>query len=342
MPSRVQDEPAQEFSNLGTVGKDEEPSQPQPSSPLYSVFTPSQKRWIVALVAFAGWFSSLSSFIYFPAIPAMSVALGASAELINLTVTAYLIASGVFPAVVGDAADSLGRRPVFAATLALYVAANVGLALQSSFPALFVLRMVQSAGISGSYAVTYGVVADLFSPAERGGYSGIVSFVLNTPPSIGPVISGLLLQRWGWRAIFWFLAAISPCCLVGIVLFLPETSRTIVGNGSVPAKGTNKPPFHILLPKPSVESEAGSAMSSQAWRIPNPLTSLILLRDPGTAIIIFTVGIYYTIYSCLQASLATLSTQIYQTSGLVSGLIYLPFGVACAIGAFASGRRLLI
>ena len=33
--------------------------------------------------------------------------------------------------------------------LFIYVVANVGLALQSSFAALFVLRMIQAAGISG-------------------------------------------------------------------------------------------------------------------------------------------------------------------------------------------------
>lgn len=33
--------------------------------------------------------------------------------------------------------------------LTIYVGANVGLALQSSYPALLVLRMVQSIGISG-------------------------------------------------------------------------------------------------------------------------------------------------------------------------------------------------
>jgi MFS family permease len=205
---------------------------PDQESLPYSAFSLAQKRWIIALVAFAGWFSSLSSFIYFPAIPSIASDLDVTTERINLTVTAYLIMSGIFPSIVGNAADTLGRRPFFIVTLALYVAANIGLALQSSFGLLFFLRMVQSAGISGSYSVTYGVLGDLFTPSERGGYSGVVSFFLNTLPSIGPVVSGLLMSRWGWRSIFWFLAAISPCCLLAIILFLPETSRHVVGDGS--------------------------------------------------------------------------------------------------------------
>ncbi|KAK8090225.1 major facilitator superfamily transporter [Apiospora hydei] len=319
--------------------------------PPYSAFLPWQKRCIIAVIAFGGWFSSLSSFIYFPAIPALADDLGVSVEKINLTVTSYLIMSGIFPALVGNAADKLGRRPVFLATLVIYVAANVGLALQSSFGLLFFLRMLQSAGISGTYSVTYGVIGDLFAPAERGGYSGIISFFLNTPPSIGPVISGLLLLRWDWRAIFWFLSIVSPCCLLSMALFLPETSRVIVGNGSIRPKGMMHralipvlaPPPSNILPSNDEEEqcplpEAKPKKSTSVF--PNPLACLLLLRHRRTAIVVGCFGVHYTIYSCLQASLSTLFTEIYHISGLVSGLTYLPFGVACAVAAFGTGKML--
>ncbi len=119
------------------------------TEPMYSAFTKAQKRWIVFLVAFAGWFSTLSSFIYFPAITALSKDLNTPIKMVNLTVTSYLLISAVIPSMAGKASDSSGRRPTYVLTLAVYVAANIGLALQSSFPALFVLRMIQAAGVSG-------------------------------------------------------------------------------------------------------------------------------------------------------------------------------------------------
>lgn len=122
---------------------------------LYSVFTKPQKRWIIFLVALAGWFSTLSSFIYFPAITALSKDLNIPIEKINLTITSYLIVSAVIPSMVGKAADTSGRRPIYIAILAVYLASNIGLALQSSFPALFVLRMIQAAGVSGTYMTTH-------------------------------------------------------------------------------------------------------------------------------------------------------------------------------------------
>jgi MFS family permease len=115
----------------------------------YTLFTKGERRTIVVLIALAGWFSTLSSFIYYPAISMMATDLQTSTTLINLTVTSYMVVSGIAPSLAGDASDTFGRRPLYVFTLTLYVVANVGIALQHSFVALLLLRMLQSAGISG-------------------------------------------------------------------------------------------------------------------------------------------------------------------------------------------------
>ncbi|KAL2193293.1 major facilitator superfamily domain-containing protein [Corynascus similis CBS 632.67] len=310
----------------------------------YSAFSRWQQNTIIGLAAVGGWFSTVSSFIYFPAIPFLASDLGVSIGNVNLTVTSYLIMAGVFPAIMGDAADRFGRRPVLLLGMLVYLAANIGLALQSNFALLFVFRMIQSAGISGTFSITYGVLSDLFTPAERGGYSGTVSFFLLTPPSLGPILSGLLLLRWTWRSIFWLLAAMSALSLLGMALFLPETARSIVGNGSIPAKGINK----ALMPKISPKGSQGIRNNSLALppsrresrKPPNPLAALKLLRIPSTVIMLVAYGINYAVSSCLQASLSTLFVDIYHVSGLVASLVYLPFGVAVCLSAFTTGRLL--
>jgi hypothetical protein len=118
----------------------------------YSLFTKNERYGIVTMITLAAWFSTLSSFIYYPALPMVAKDLDSSITMINLTVTSYLVVSAVAPAIVGDAADMFGRRPVYAVTLLLYVAANIGIAMQRSAVALLLLRMVQSAGISGRWS----------------------------------------------------------------------------------------------------------------------------------------------------------------------------------------------
>lgn len=115
----------------------------------YSIFTTNQKRGIVLLAAFAAVFSPLSSFIYYPARDALANDLHVSLNKIDLTITSYMVVSGLIPTLVGGMADKLGRRPVYLVIFTIYVVANVGLAFQKSYPALLVLRMVQSAGSSG-------------------------------------------------------------------------------------------------------------------------------------------------------------------------------------------------
>lgn len=115
----------------------------------FTVFTIWERRWIVFLSAFAGMFSPMSSFIFYPAITAISDGLNVSVGLINLAITTYMVISGVAPSLLGNAADTLGRRPIYILALGIYLVANIGLALQNSYPALLALRMLQSAGSSG-------------------------------------------------------------------------------------------------------------------------------------------------------------------------------------------------
>jgi len=142
----------------------------------YSVFTNPEKWCIVAVVAYAAWFSTLSSFIYYPALSSLAQTFHVSIGEINLTVTTYMAVATVAPTLVGDAADVLGRRLVYLLALGLYVAVNVAIALAKSYQALMGLRALQALAISGTFSVAYGVITDLASPAERGSFVSAVSF----------------------------------------------------------------------------------------------------------------------------------------------------------------------
>ena len=117
----------------------------------YSNFSKRTKGWIAGLSSFAAMFSGLSSFIYYPVISPLANALHISVEMVNLTITTYQIVSGVAPSLIGDMAYQSGRRPVYIGAFGIYTSANIGLALQSSYPGLLILRMVQSAGSSGTF-----------------------------------------------------------------------------------------------------------------------------------------------------------------------------------------------
>lgn len=146
---------------------------PVSSGPAYSAFSTRQRRYIVFMVACAGFFSPLSANIYFPALTSLSRDLRVSNSLINLSLTSYMIFQGLAPTIFGDLGDMAGRRPALIAGFVIYIGANVGLALQNNYAALLVLRCLQSTGSSGTVALGNGVVADIASSGERGKFIGI-------------------------------------------------------------------------------------------------------------------------------------------------------------------------
>jgi hypothetical protein len=180
--------------------------------PVHSVFSKNQKRFIVFMASFGGFFSPISASIYFPALNALALDLGVTSTLINLTLTSYMvwlsvelsssryshppmqIFQGLAPSVIGNLADSAGRRPAYTICFVIYIGANIGLALQNDYPALFVLRCIQSSGSSGTIALSSGVVSDIATVSERGKYLGFITAGSLLGPAIGPVVGGVLVR----------------------------------------------------------------------------------------------------------------------------------------------------
>ncbi|KAK8034733.1 hypothetical protein PG993_009728 [Apiospora rasikravindrae] len=281
----------------------------QPCREPYTVFKPSQKLFISLITSFAAMFSTMSSFVYLPALVPISADLNVSLFLVNLTVTSYLVVAGVAPAFMGDMADQNGRRPVYILMFSLMIAANIGMALQTSFPALLVLRMVQSAGSS------------------------------DIAPSLGPVFGGVLVQQAGWRWIFWFLVILTGPHFLVILLFLPETQRRVVGNGSWKTKGVYKSFLPFLRPGDTTVHVEG-AVSKRVCHFPNPFTCLPILLDKASLLTILITAVNYAVKMTLQTSLGTLGVETYNLTYLQSGLTYLPSGVGGGIGSFIAGKLL--
>ena len=306
----------------------------------YSIFKRSEKMGIVLLIAFASVFSPLSSWIYFPALTAIANDLHTTLSKINLTITSYMIVSGVAPMLIGSIADQVGRRPVYLLTLLTYVVANVGLASQTSYPALLILRMLQSAGGSATIGLGYGVLGDIAESSDRGAYMEIFGCGPNITPSVGPILGGALVLA-GWRWTFGFLAISGTLCLLLIAVVLPETGRNIVGNGSRPVKSFNKSLlalWHERKHSSTHQQKESSEDSPQRTklRVPNPKDSIVICLYKDTGPVVLLNAVFYAAMNCLQASLSSLFIDIYGYKEIEAALIYLPFGVSCFIATLLS------
>lgn len=315
--------------------------------PPYSCLSIYEKRHIVFMASFASLFSSLPANVYFPALNTLSNELHVSDELISLTLTSYMVFQGLAPTLWGDLADMTGRRPVYIAGFVIFIAANVGLALQNSYAALFLLRCLQSTGSSGTVALGNGVVSDVSATAERGTYMGFVVSGTMIGPAIGPVIGGLLSQFLGWRSIFWFLAILSVVYLVPFLITFPETARHIVGDGSIPPQRWNISLFQYLKIRksnrfqekfaclPSV-TDGHAVQRKLKW--PNPLKAVHIIMEKDVAIILIYNALVYTAFFDVITSLPSLFGEIYGFNDLQIGLSYIPYGVGAVVASLLCGR----
>ncbi|MCJ1448253.1 MAG: hypothetical protein MMC23_008768 [Stictis urceolatum] len=321
----------------------------------YTIFSQRQKHFIVFIASFAGFFSPLAGNIYFPALNDVASDLKVSSELINLTLTSYLIFQGIAPTVMGDLADMAGRRPVYILCFVIFIAADIGLALQKNYTALFVLRCLQSSGSSGTIALSYGSVADVSVTAERGTYMGYASSGFMLGPSIGPVVGGILAQYLGWPAIFWFLAIFAGALLVAIVVIFPETARNVAGNGSVPPQTWNMSLLTYIQRRRHHASTDGLSRTqtsesgrqaraalarSRKVHVPNPLKAIKVILEKDCALLLFYNSFIYTAFYCVTASLPLLLEENYNYDTLHIGLVFIPYGVGCASASIINGRLL--
>lgn len=336
-------------------GSDLEELAPVITGPAYSAFTSKKKAYIVTVVTFASYISPTSASIYFPALNPIRYELGVSTTLINLTLTSFMIFQGLAPTIFGDLADMGGRRPAYILAFIVYLGANIGLALQNSYAALFVLRCLQSCGSSGAIALGYGVVADISTSSERGKYMGIVGAGTMMGPAIGPVIGGVLAQFLGWRSIFWFLVIISGLFLIPYILTVPETGRNVVGNGSVPPQGWNLTLMEWWSLRKEKKSSDGLSRTNTSegrrlaqadlakhrkLRWPNPLKTVHIVMEKDMAIVLFFNALIYTAFYDVISSIPQLFLEIYGLNDFQIGLCFLPYGCGCAISSYVNGRIL--
>ncbi|KAK3710066.1 hypothetical protein LTR37_010497 [Vermiconidia calcicola] len=315
------------------------------SGPPYSIFSPRAKMFIIISVSISSLISPFGATTFYPALNVIARELDVTPTLINLSLTTYMIAQAIAPSILAGMSDASGRRVTFLICFVIYIVANIGLALQTNYVALLILRMVQAAGCSAAIALTNAVVADVATSAERGRYMGYATAGLLFGPAFGPTIGGVLAQFLGWRSIFWFLAIFTACLLVIFLFFFPETCRSVVGNGSIPARGINQSVLGYLQQRrhahsadPMHDDQSFVLRKKQKFSFPNPLLTLKILGEKESCLILLYNGFFFTGMMVVVASVPELFQEVYDLNELEIGLCYISLGMGSFVSALTMGH----
>jgi EmrB/QacA subfamily drug resistance transporter len=124
---------------------------------------------------------------------------------------------------VGRIADLTGRRRVFAAGLALFMAASVAAGLARSPGWLIAARLVQGVGAAMIVPATLSTLNATFTGRARGRAFAVWGASIGGMAAVGPFIGGWLATDVGWRWAFWLNIPVGLLVLAGIALFVPAT-----------------------------------------------------------------------------------------------------------------------
>ena len=194
--------------------------------------TPRQ-IWIVLIGLMSGMFlAALDQSVVGAAMRTIADDLG-GLSLQAWATTAYLITSTVSTPIYGKLGDIFGRRPLFIAAIAIFIAGSATAGLANTMVELAGYRALQGLGAGGLFSLALTIVADIVPPKERAKYQGMFLAVFGTSSVLGPVIggalagSGELLFIEGWRWIFLMNLPIGAVSLFMVITFLhvPHTPR---------------------------------------------------------------------------------------------------------------------
>jgi DHA1 family bicyclomycin/chloramphenicol resistance-like MFS transporter len=180
--------------------------------------------WRTALIL--GLVSAIGPFaidMYLPALPSIGESLGASMNLVQWSLIAFILAMGVTQLFYGPLSDMLGRKlPLYIGT-AVFGLASIGCALAPNIGVLIALRAVQGFGAGAGTVIPRAVVRDLHTGPEAVRLMSLLMLVFSVSPILAPLTGSLVVRLAGWRGVFWTVAAAAAVGIALTALLLEET-----------------------------------------------------------------------------------------------------------------------
>ena len=210
--------------------------QPAPSGAAPLDVDVRARRLIVVGAMLALFLAAIDATIVGTAVPSIVGDLGGIDQL-AWVFTAYLLTSTVTLPLAGKFGDLFGRKPLFLVAVVIFVAASIVAGAAPSMEVLIGGRALQGIGAGLIFATTMAVIADLYSPIERGRVQGVVAGVFGIASVIGPTLGGWITDVSTWRWIFFINLPIGVVAFTAILLLMPWTRLRRAGEARIDFAG---------------------------------------------------------------------------------------------------------
>jgi len=160
--------------------------------------------------------------ILLPILPYFVKSFGASDIVVGLLFSTFAACQFIAGPLWGNISDRIGRKRVL---IVSQIGATIGwfmLAFAHTIGMVFIARIVE--GVSGgNLSVTQAYVADLVEPRQRGRAFSYVGAAFSAGIVFGPLLGGVLFDRFGFSAPFLAAATLQFITLIVTIVMLPES-----------------------------------------------------------------------------------------------------------------------
>ena len=139
--------------------------------------------------------------------------LGSSLVVTGLTLTA------------GRAGDLYGRKRVYLIGWLILTLGLTAASFSQSLEQIIAFRLLQAVGVSLAIANSNAIVTDAFPDHERGRALGTVTSIVGAGLMSGPILGGLILEVFDWRAIFYARIPIGLLAITMGIIEIREAPR---------------------------------------------------------------------------------------------------------------------
>jgi len=139
--------------------------------------------------------------------------------------TVYLLTSTSVVPIVGKLSEQLGRKRVFLTGIVAFLVGSALCGFSQDMTQLIAFRAFQGIGGGILTGTAFAVIADLFSPAERAKYTGMVAAMFGLASIVGPLVGGYLTDNISWRAIFYVNIPIGAVVMAALWVTFPSLRR---------------------------------------------------------------------------------------------------------------------
>ncbi|GAA1037390.1 MFS transporter [Virgisporangium ochraceum] len=271
--------------------------------------------------------------------------LGATQGELEWSINSYTLVFAGLLFTAGVLGDRLGRRRVLMVSLALFGISSLVSAYAQDPTQLIVARALMGIGGAGVMPATLSIISNVFDPRERGKAIGVWAGAVGLAVAIGPIVAGLLLERFWWGSVFLINVPIVVVGLVAIALLVPESKDPHPGRIDLVGVGLSIVGL-VLFVYGIIDGGEHGFDRPRAWgtiavgalviaafvwfesRLKNPSLDVRLFRNPAFSAAVSAVGlVFFAMMGTLFFSVFYLQLVRGYTP-LQTGLMMLPFAVA--------------